>query len=79
MSAVPVRAPGAPDAQALERLLKSSPAAAVEQLRGFAEQGEPQLQLLLGQLLINGVGALRNPYAALRWFRPPPAPACLWR
>ncbi len=58
-----------PDGEELEKLLKSDPATVVERLRLYAEQGEAQLQLLLGQLLINGVGALRDPHEALRWFR----------
>jgi TPR repeat protein len=69
MPAISVTALERPDAAQLRRLLERDPAAAVERLRAYAEQGEPQLQLLLGQLLINGVGAVRDPQAALRWFR----------
>ena len=52
----------------LAQLLLANPAAAMDQLRPFAEQGDAHLQLLLGQLLINGVGAPRDPPAALHWF-----------
>lgn len=61
--------PGLPDTREIERLLERDPTTAVERLRDYAERGEPQLQLLLGQLLINGVGAPRAPREALRWFR----------
>lgn len=63
------RALGPPDTEEIERLLKCDPAAAVECARAYAERGEPQLQLLLGQLLVNGVGTLRDLHEALRWFR----------
>jgi uncharacterized protein len=53
----------------VEDLLKRDPEAAVCYLRAAAERGEPQAQLLLGELLINGVGAPRNPKEALRQFR----------
>ena len=58
-----------PDPEELEQLLKTDPPAAVERLRLHAERGEPQLQLLLGQLLINGVGTSRDASESLRWFR----------
>src|SRR5262249_16063188 len=59
----------APDAEEIKALLRSDTPGAIEYLRTFAEYGEPQLQLLLGQLLINGVGARRDPHEALKWFR----------
>ncbi len=44
-----------PDWEAIREFLKNDPASAVVRLRGHAENGEAQSQLLLGQLLINGV------------------------
>ncbi len=58
-----------PDWEAIREFLKNDPPSAVVRLRGHAENGEVQSQLLLGQLLINGVGAERNPAEALRWFQ----------
>ncbi len=59
----------APQPGEIEALLKSDPPAAVERLRPLAQRADPQAQLLLGQLLVNGVGTQRNPGEALRWFR----------
>jgi TPR repeat protein len=61
--------PGASDCAELGLLLQSDPVSAVARARRYAEDGEPQMQLLLGQLLINGVGTKRDAREALRWFR----------
>lgn len=51
------------------RFLASNPSHAIAQLRPLAFDGDPQAQLLLGQLLVNGVGATRDLHGALRWFK----------
>ncbi len=59
----------APSAEELQALFSSSPARAVAELRSLALDGDPHAQLLLGQLLVNGVGAARDMHGALRWFK----------
>ncbi len=55
--------------QEITALLSIDPAAAVSRLRTTAQGGDPQSQLVLGQLLINGVGGRLDVREALRWFR----------
>ncbi len=57
------------DPKEIEGFLKTDPAAAVDRLRPLARGGDPQSQLLLGQLMVNGVGVARNTDQALHWFR----------
>jgi TPR repeat protein len=53
----------------LRTLLEGDPSAAASRLRELALEGDAQSQLALGQLLINGVGAMLDAAEALRWFR----------
>jgi uncharacterized protein len=53
----------------ITRLLATHPAAAVSRLRTYAQGGDAQAQLALGQLLINGVGSRLDVREALGWFR----------
>ena len=53
----------------IKALLKRDPSRAVIELRSLAQDGDPQAQLLLGQLLVNGVGAAKDLHGALRWFK----------
>ncbi len=57
-----------PDCAEIQTLLQTDPPAAITRLRAHAQQGEPQSQLALGQLLVNGVGTPRDETQALRWF-----------
>ena len=59
----------ATEPEEIATLLKSDQCAAVDRLRPLAQRGDPQAQLLLGQLSINGAGVECNPDDALRWFR----------
>lgn len=52
----------------IKALLHTDPAAAVPLLRERAQRGEPQAQLALGQLMINGVGTELDSREALHWF-----------
>ncbi len=58
-----------PEPGEIEALLLSDPRAAADRLRPLAQNGDRQAQLLLGQLLINGVGMERDPAGALHWFQ----------
>ena len=60
---------GTPKVEELQALLSSSPSHAVAELRCLAVDGDPGAQLLLGQLLVNGVGGARDVHAAFRWFK----------
>lgn len=53
----------------IKALLAVDPVAAVSRLRSRAMEGDANTQLLLGQLLINGVGARCDAQEALRWFQ----------
>ncbi len=67
-STVAPRVPTGSD-PSVEELLRADPRRALAELSRRAHDGDPQAQLLLGQLLINGVGASCNPSRALHWFQ----------
>jgi hypothetical protein len=52
----------------VRRLLTRNPGGAVQRLRILAQESQPHAQLLLGQLLINGIGAIADPHEAFQWF-----------
>jgi uncharacterized protein len=52
----------------VDEWLHTDPRSVIPGLSLLAHDGDSQAQLLLGQLLINGVGASRDPVRALHWF-----------
>ena len=52
----------------VDEWLHTDPRRVLPGLSLLAHDGDSQAQLLLGQLLINGVGATRNPQRAFYWF-----------
>src|ERR1700753_2196873 len=53
----------------VDEWLHTDPRQVLPGLSLLAHDGDPQAQLLLGQLLINGAGVSRNPDRALYWFK----------
>ena len=53
----------------VDEWINTDPRQVVPGLSLLAHDGDPQAQLILGQLLINGAGIARNPDRALHWFR----------
>ena len=51
-----------------ERLTKS-PMAAARLIKAGARYGFPEAQLVLGQMLLDGIGVDRDRPSAIRWFR----------
>ena len=53
----------------VDEWLHTDPHQVLPGLSLLAHDGDPQAQLLLGQLLINGAGISRNPDRAFHWFK----------
>src|SRR3954464_15973756 len=53
----------------MDEWISADPRQVLPGLNLLANDGDPQAQLLLGQLLINGAGISRNPDRAFHWFK----------
>lgn len=60
----------APDLESVKRSLEQADyATALKELTPLAEQGNPDAQLLLGKMYLNGQGVPKDPDQANKWFR----------